>query len=545
MRHPPQLASRSMDLTATELHFATVFEAMADAFGDADAVVHGTERMLWSEYDDAAACIAGFLEANGIGTDQKVGLFLYNSNEYLTAQYATFKNRAVPVNVNYRYLDDELAYLLENADVEALFFHDSLADRVARVSDRLPKLRVMVQVPERAESGTTGLVSGATWWSDAIAADPAPRRARSADEVYMLFTGGTTGMPKGVMFRMGDFVNRMLGGCYAYRGWTPPASPADILPFARAHAEQGARRVSIPACPLMHGTGMWLGAIYAHLLGGSDTLPPLSLNPYSEPEDQEEEHSGFKDSVLVKNSGSSLDGNVRRGKVLSYNDHDENSSMNKASLDDGDEFDAIGMGFDNDDDNDDENDDDGMEDDWMEDDDDESETKIIAPRPSPKKKPQQPRGGDRGSRPERSSTRKVSARAGSSNLESNASSPRTKTAGRPTGPNSGARGRTPAPRKGSAGGRKGGPSSRSGSTAGRPGSNRPNKGAARTGSGFGVTKTSGAREGFGGGGGASRSTGPSTRSASPARKKSGGSGRSFGGPKGKKSGGKGRSPGKR
>lgn len=269
MRHPPQLASRPMDLTATELHFATVFEAMADAFGDADAVVHGTERMLWSEYDDAAARIAGFLDANGIRTDQKVGLFLYNSNEYLTAQYATFKNRAVPVNVNYRYLDDELAYLLENADVEALFFHDSLADRVARVSDRLPKLRVMVQVPEQAERGTTGLVPGATWWSDAIAADPAPRRTRSADEVYMLFTGGTTGMPKGVMFKMGDFVNRMLGGCYAYRGWTPPASPADILPFARAHADQGARRVSIPACPLMHGTGMWLGAIYAHLLGGS------------------------------------------------------------------------------------------------------------------------------------------------------------------------------------------------------------------------------------------------------------------------------------
>lgn len=267
-----------MGLDDMELHFGTVFEAIADTFGDGDAVVHGSQRLSWTGYDEAAARVAGFLDSHGVGLDQKVGLFLYNSNEYLVAQNGAFKNRAVPVNVNYRYLDDELAYLLENADVQALFFHASLADRVARVADRLPKLRVLVQVaehsPDDAAAAVVPLVPGAVAWADVLAVAPAPRRARSADEIYMLFTGGTTGMPKGVMFRMGDFVNRMLGGCYAYRGWVPPTTPADIVPFASARRADGARRVSIPACPLMHGTGMWLGAMYAHLLGGSVvTLP--------------------------------------------------------------------------------------------------------------------------------------------------------------------------------------------------------------------------------------------------------------------------------
>ena len=251
-----------------ERHFATMFEAIADEFGSDDALVHGDARHSWLEYDALAARFAGFLDAQGIGHDQKVGLFLYNSNEYPIAQYGAFKCRAVPVNVNYRYLDDELAYLLENADVEVLVFHDSLADCVARVAGRLPQLRVLVQVPEHGMA-PADLVPGAVRWSHALAADSMPRQQRSADDLYMLFTGGTTGMPKGVMFRMGDFVNRMLGGCYAYRGWAAPTADDDVVAFAVQQRAAGARRVGIPACPLMHGTGMWLGAIYVHLLGGS------------------------------------------------------------------------------------------------------------------------------------------------------------------------------------------------------------------------------------------------------------------------------------
>lgn len=286
-----------------------------------------------------------------------------------------------------------------------------------------------------------------------------------------------------------------------------------------------------------------------------ESLPPLSVNPYSEPEDQDEEDSGFKDSVLVKNSGPSLDGNVRRGKVIAYSDDDE-GSMEDASFDDDDEFDATGMGFESFDDDDDDDFGDMEEAAFDGSDDDEVNNEVIQSRSSARKKPKQPRGSDRNDRPARTSTRKVKSAAGAVDLDGGAGFSRKKTAvGRPTGPNSGARGRNPAPRKGSSGGRKGAASNRFGASAGRPSSSRPSKGAARTGSGFGVTKTSGPREGFGGGasasrsaGGESRSTGPRSagpRSSGPARKKSGGGGRSFGAPKGKKGGGRGRSPGKR
>jgi 23S rRNA pseudouridine2605 synthase len=251
-----------------------------------------------------------------------------------------------------------------------------------------------------------------------------------------------------------------------------------------------------------------------------DSLPPMSENPYSEPEDQDEEDSGFKDSVLVKNSGPSLDGNARRGKVIGFSDDDEGST--NEAFDDDDDFDSAGMGFESFDDDDDSEDGDF---------DDESVGHDGAP-PSkaprnPRKKPQQTRTADRSPRPARLTTRRTSSSDEAPGLD------RKKASGRPTGPNSGVRGRpnSLSNKKGGSASRKGGASSRAGSPKGRPTSARPAKGAAKTGSGFGVTKTSGPRSGFGGGATASRASGPS-------RKKAGG--RSFGAPKGKKGGGKGR-----
>lgn len=271
-----------------------------------------------------------------------------------------------------------------------------------------------------------------------------------------------------------------------------------------------------------------------------DTLPPLSENPYSEPEDQDTEDAGFQDSVLVKNSGPSLDGNVRRGKVLSYSDDDE-GSMDEASFDD-DEFDTSGMGFESFDDDDDIED--NMEDDDSEEADDNERVDV---RPTPRQKPNQTRG-DRSPSPSKPSTRQ------STGGERAPGFARKKGTGRPTGPNSGQKGRSSSSssssgRTGGSSSRKGGPSSRLGVSTGRPGSNRPNKGAARAGSGFGGKKAGAPREGFGGGGAAStgsegstsrpgRSFGGGKRSGPAGKKASGG--RSFGGPKGKKSGGKGR-----
>ena len=254
-----------------------------------------------------------------------------------------------------------------------------------------------------------------------------------------------------------------------------------------------------------------------------DTLPPLTENPYSEAEDQDAEDSGFKDSVLVKSSGPSLDGNVRRGKVLSYSDDDDEGSVEEASFDE-DDFDATGMGFESFNDDDDDDDDDDMEDGDMEDGDDGDEAEV---RKAPRKKPQQA-FGDRTARPSKSSARQGSFGAGASGFA------RKKGTGRPTGPNSGQRGRpsSSAGRTGGSMSRKGGTSSRLGLSTGRPGSSRPSKGAARSGSGFGGKKSSPPREGFGGGAATGsegqsqtrpgRSVSSENRSAGPARKKAGG-----------------------
>ena len=159
------------------------------------AAAHGLDSHSWREFEDRSARVAAAIDAAGIGHDDKVGLYLYNGFEYEEAQFAAFKQRAVPCNVNYRYLADELAYLLTNADAKALFFDVTLADRVAEVRDRCPDLQLMIQV------GGGELLDGAVHYDDLLAShEPAPRIERSGDDLWFLYTGGTTGNPKAVMW---------------------------------------------------------------------------------------------------------------------------------------------------------------------------------------------------------------------------------------------------------------------------------------------------------------------------------------------------------
>src|SRR5829696_4917976 len=139
-----------------EMHCATVWESIADELGDQLAIGHGELHRTWTEYDDRAARLASAFVAAGLTPDTKIGLYLYNGPEYLEAQYAGFKMRGVPINVNYRYLDEELVYLLDNSDSEALLFHSSLGERVARVLPRLPRLKLLIEV----DDGGTGAVAG-------------------------------------------------------------------------------------------------------------------------------------------------------------------------------------------------------------------------------------------------------------------------------------------------------------------------------------------------------------------------------------------------
>ena len=261
-----------------ELQYATIWESIADIIPDATAVVHGEVMRTWAQYDDRAARLAAAYTAAGLRPDSKIGLYMYNGNEYLEAQYGAFKMRGVPVNVNYRYLDDELCYLLDNSDAEALVFHSSLGARVAQVTERLPKLKLLIEV----DDGGTGQVHGAMTFDEVLATnEPMERIVRSGDDIYMLYTGGTTGMPKGVMYDMASHVSLFLRSGFPFLGQRVPRSGEEVAPLVQAITESGNRMVAIPCAPLMHGTGLWLGAFAAHLTGGEViTLTSRTLDPH-------------------------------------------------------------------------------------------------------------------------------------------------------------------------------------------------------------------------------------------------------------------------
>jgi|TARA_B110000438_G_C15821328_1_gene654629 fatty-acyl-CoA synthase len=261
-----------------EAHYATIFEKNADTVPDRPALICGEVVRTWKEYDDRAARIASMLSGYGLGPDSKVGLYLHNSNEYLEAHYASFKISGVPINVNYRYKEEELIYLLDNSDSEAVFFQGCYSDQIKSIKDQLPKVKVFIQV----QDGHEQLDFAENYNEVIVNNEPMERYERSEDNIYMLYTGGTTGMPKGVMYTHGGFVRSLLGTAGAW-GLVPVDQKLEIEDIHKEVlkiSEEDNLTVNIPACPLMHGTGMWLGALIPHLVGGcSVTIPKLGFDP--------------------------------------------------------------------------------------------------------------------------------------------------------------------------------------------------------------------------------------------------------------------------
>jgi fatty-acyl-CoA synthase len=260
-----------------EVHLATLWESFADSIGDRQALVCGESRCTWHEFDDRAARLASAFAAAGLKTDAKVGLYLYNGNEYLESQLAAFKLRGVPVNINYRYLDDELLYLLENSDSEILIFHTSLGDRVARVMDRAPNVKLWIEVEADGDA-----IPGAVGYESLVDGhEPAPRIRRSEGDIYMIYTGGTTGMPKGVMYEGGALLQYCVYIGFALFGLGTPPAISEVSGNGEEFWRDSESIVSLPACPLMHGTGMWLGAMSSLCVGGSVvTLKGLSFDAH-------------------------------------------------------------------------------------------------------------------------------------------------------------------------------------------------------------------------------------------------------------------------
>ncbi len=248
------------------MHYSSFYEAIADAIPDAIALVHGDDVRRWGDYDDRAARLAAGFATAGLVPDSKVGIYLYNCNEWMEALHAALKMRAVPVNVNYRYLDEELVYLLDDADVEAVVYHAAFAERLDHIRSRLPKVRLYAQVGGGAGSGP--VPDWAVDYELLIAAnEPAPRIARRDDDVMFTYTGGTTGMPKGVINPVGTS-SRAAGGT-ARGGLAIPDWPDEPTPeFAVRLHERGGAPVTCVSVPLMHSSGLSMGAMPTLLSGG-------------------------------------------------------------------------------------------------------------------------------------------------------------------------------------------------------------------------------------------------------------------------------------
>ncbi|MGZ6994515.1 MAG: acyl-CoA synthetase [Acidimicrobiia bacterium] len=248
-----------------EWNFARTWEAIADAQPHRPALVQGERIRSWGEWDDRSARLASAFRELGLTDDGKVASYLYNSTEYMEGVFATWKCGGAPVNVNYRYLEEELTYLLTNSDTEILLFHGVLGDRVARVAAQIPTLKAIVQVDDGSP-----LVGGALRYEDLIAShEPAPRAETTGDDLYILYTGGTTGMPKGVMWRNEDLFMSLVPYVYSLFGATlPEEGPAGAGAVAAMVEAAGNTPVHLPASPLMHGTG-FMSSLQALSLGGT------------------------------------------------------------------------------------------------------------------------------------------------------------------------------------------------------------------------------------------------------------------------------------
>lgn len=258
-----------------ELQFATIWEAIADEIPHQTAVVFGDRRLSWAGYERRSAQLANALSSRGIGPESKVGLFLYNCPEFMEAQFASFKLRAVPINVNYRYLDQELLYVLDNSDSEAVVYHATLGDRIARVREHLPKVKLWIEVDDggpQLDDGGPQLEGSFSYETLLSAFNPMPAIARSDADIYMLYTGGTTGRPKGVIYQQGSFIAQYLRQMPVLMGRSPCQSGEEAVALARQLAEEQSQPSSMPVCPLMHGSGQWVGVFATHLFGGRTVL---------------------------------------------------------------------------------------------------------------------------------------------------------------------------------------------------------------------------------------------------------------------------------
>jgi len=254
-------------------NLAELFETVADVVPGREAVVTPAVRSTYAQLDERATRLAHAFAARGIGPGDHVGLQLHNGVECLEAMLAAYKLRAVAVNVNFRYMEHELAYLYDNADLVALVYHRAFAPQIAPASDQSPRLRQLFVVDD--DSGSAE-IAGSVPYELAIAGASSERDfvGRSDDDLYIAYTGGTTGMPKGVMWRHEDIFFAAMGGGDPTTLQGPISCPDEIVDRVMT---VGVVMLLLP--PLMHVSAQW-GAFSILYGGGTVVLAtPGSLDP--------------------------------------------------------------------------------------------------------------------------------------------------------------------------------------------------------------------------------------------------------------------------
>lgn len=263
-----------------EFNLSTLFDQVARAIPDQTFLVWRDKRLTYGETNARIDGVAHHLHSLGLGChaerehlsghesgQDQVGLYLRNGNEYLEAMLGGYRARLAPFNCNYRYVEEELHYLLDDADATALVYNSEFAPRVEAVRDRLPKLKHLIQVEDHTGHA---LLPGAVSYESIVATPPPvdPMPIPKGDDLYLLYTGGTTGMPKGVLWRQHDIFVSSMGG-RPFGSTEPFASYDDIVEQATSSAG-GMSFLVIP--PFMHGSAQWV-AIHAVTFGGFLAIP--------------------------------------------------------------------------------------------------------------------------------------------------------------------------------------------------------------------------------------------------------------------------------
>ena len=251
-------------------NFADAWDAVADALPDAPAQMQADRVVTWREFDRRANAFARELRSLGLKRDSKIAILAYNCPEWLEALYGAFKVSMVPANINYRYGPAEVAYICQNADAEAVVFHASFGPLLDEIRNDLPLVKQWFVVSDGSDEP-----EWAVRYEDVVSAGAdRPDWTRSGDDVHMLYTGGTTGMPKGVVYRQEDLWGALGGGGNQVLGIAPPA---DLDEFRSRLVAPGPR--SLPACPIMHGTGQWGSFQILNSGGCIITLPSRRFDP--------------------------------------------------------------------------------------------------------------------------------------------------------------------------------------------------------------------------------------------------------------------------